>query len=90
MTARGWSLRELYRTLDTPGETPLRSAQAHLDAAVRAAYAMPPDADLLAFLLALNLELTAKEKDGKTITPPGLPLPENERVAFVTTDCITI
>ena len=58
--------------------------------AVRAAYGMSADADPLAFLLALNLELAAKEKDGKTITPPGLPLPESERAAFVTTDCITI
>ena len=90
MSKLGYSLRDLYRTLDTPGTNPLRDAHTDLDAAVRAAYGMPADADPLAFLLALNLELAAKEKDGQTITSPGLPLPENERSAFVTTDCITI
>ena len=86
----GYSLRDLYRTLNTPGANPLRDAHARLDDAVRAAYGMSADNHPLAFLLALNLELAAKEKDGKTITPPGLPLPESERAAFVTTDCISI
>ncbi len=84
------SLRDLYRILEEPGANPLRDAHARLDGAVRAAYGMLPDTDPLAFLLTLNLELAAKEKDGKTIAPPGLPLPEQERAAFVTTDCITI
>ena len=88
MTARGWSLRELYRTLDTPGDNPLRTAQARLDAAVRAAYAMPPNADPLAFLLALNLALAAQERAGTPVVPPGLPLPEAEHAAFVTEDCV--
>jgi len=119
MAAHGWSLRELYRTLDEPGDNPLRTAHARLDTAVRAAYAMgsstrssatsPPDP--LAFLLALNLELGAKEssgagkpaagspkgqrggaeqKAGEKLTPPGLPLPEKERAAFITEDCIKV
>jgi hypothetical protein len=37
MAANGWSLRDLYRTLDPPGTNRLRDAQAALDAAVRAA-----------------------------------------------------
>ncbi len=90
MTKLGYSLRTRYRTLEEPGANPLRDAHARLDAAVRAAYAMPKDADPLAFLLALNLELAAKEKAGEPITPPGLPLPESERAAFVTADCITV
>ena len=53
-------------------------------------YGMSAEDDPLTFLLALNLELAAKEKDGKTILPPGLALPESERAAFVTIDCITI
>ena len=40
MAANGWSLRDLYRTLETPGTNRLRDAQAALDSAVRAAYAM--------------------------------------------------
>ena len=88
MDKLGYSLRALYRTLEEPGANPLREAHTRLDAAVRAAYTMPEDADPLGFLLALNLELAAKEKAGEKITPPGLPLSETERIAFTTEDCI--
>ena len=84
----GYSLRSLYRTLEEPGANPLRDAHARLDDAVRAAYAMPRKADPLAFLLELNLALAAREKAGEAVTPPGLPLPEPERAAFVTDDCV--
>ena len=95
MAQLGYSLRELYRTLDTPGANPLREAHTRLDTAVRAAYGMPEEkrgaaTDPLAFLLALNLTLAAKEKAGDKITPPGLPLPEADRAAFVTDDCVRI
>jgi MmeI, N-terminal domain len=73
-----------------PGHNPLRDAHARLDAAVRAAYGMPADADPLAFLLELNLTCAAKEKAGEKITPPGLPLPPNEHSKFVTNDCIKL
>ena len=79
MTAHDWSLRELYRTLDEPGDNPLRTA-----------YAMPPKADPLAFLLALNLTLATKERAGEKITPPGLTLSEGERAAFITPDCVQV
>ena len=90
MAQLGCSLRELYRTLEEPGANPLRAAHAALDAAVRAAYGFPAKADPLATLLALNLALATKEKSGAPITPPGLPLPESERAAFVTQDCICV
>ncbi len=45
----------------------------------RAAYAMSRDADILAFLLQLNPTCAAKEAAGESITPPGLPLPVDER-----------
>ena len=88
MARMGWSLRDLYRTLDDPGANPLREAHARLDAAVRAAYAMPKDADILAFLLELNQQCAAREAAGHPITPPGLPLLPEEHGAFVTEDCI--
>jgi hypothetical protein len=88
MTANGWSLRQLYRTLDEPGDNPLRTAQARLDTAVGTAYGMPAKADPLSFLLELNLACAAKEKAGETITPPGLPLPLDEHAVFITGDCI--
>jgi hypothetical protein len=65
MAADGWSLRDLYRTLETPGSNRLRDAHAALDSAVRAAYGMAKDEDPLAFLLRLNLDLAAKETKGK-------------------------
>ncbi len=88
MAAHGWSLRQLYRTLDEPGDNPLRTAQARLDTAVGTAYGMPAKADPLSFLLELNLACAAKEKAGETITPPGLPLPPEQRAEFMTGDCI--
>jgi hypothetical protein len=73
MAAHGWSLRDIYRTLDGPGDNPLRTAHARLDTAVRTAYAMPKPADLLAFLLALNLDLAAKESSGARKPAAGSP-----------------
>ena len=90
MAKLNYFLRQLYRTLEEPGANPLRDAHARLDAAVRAAYGMPPAADPLAFLLDLNLTLAAKESAGQKITPPGLPLPESGRPAFITEDCIRV
>ena len=90
MAKMNWSLRDIYRTLEEPGANPLRDAQARLDEAVRAAYGMPEDADILAFLLALNQACAAREAAGEPITPPGLPLPANEHTAFITDDCIRV
>jgi SAM-dependent methyltransferase len=88
MRRLNYSLRDLYRTLEQPGDNALRNAHARLDAAVRAAYAMPADADPLAFLLELNLACAAREKAGETITAPGLPLPSKDQDAFITDECI--
>lgn len=88
MRKLNYSLRDLYRTLQQPGDNPLRDAHARLDSAVRAAYGMPADADPLAFLLELNLACAAKEKAGEKITPPGLPLPAEQHAEFISADCI--
>ncbi len=80
-----YSLRQLYRTLEQPGDNPLHDAHARLDAAVRTAYGMPEDAEPLAFLLGLNLACAAKETSGETITAPGLPRPLQEARASLAT-----
>ena len=89
MEKNGWSLRELYKTLETPGDNKLRDAQDALDTAVRAAYGMKANEDILAFLLKLNLELADKETKDKPITPPGLPAFAAQPAEFVTDDCVT-
>lgn len=88
MTENNWSLRELYRTLDTPGKNPLRDAQDVLDAAVRAAYGMKAKEDPLAFLLALNAEMADREASMQPVTGPGLPPCVKDAAEFVTGDCV--
>ena len=82
------SLRDLYRTLELPGKNPLRDAQDALDAAVRAAYGMKPKDDPLAFLLALNKEVTAREAAGEAVVAPGLPPCVTDAGPLITDDCV--
>jgi SAM-dependent methyltransferase len=90
MDANNWSLRELYKSLETPGENRLRDAHTNLDAAVRTAYGMKPGEDILAFLLKLNLELAEKETKGEPITPPGLPAFVVKPKEFISSDCVSV
>lgn len=73
MAAHGFSLRDLYRTLELPGQNSLKGAHEKLDAAVRNAYGMKKRDDPLAFLFTLNQELVRKEKAGEAIIGPGIP-----------------
>jgi hypothetical protein len=68
-----YSLRELYRDTDGPGDHPLDDAQDALDDAVRKTYGMRANADPLRFLFDLNLLLAEKEQRKEAITGPGLP-----------------
>ena len=89
MTESGLTLRELYQMVDElPGANPLRDAHARLDAAVRATYGMSVSEDPLAFLLDLNLTLTAAEEEGRPVVGPGLPLSVQDASRLVTDDCI--
>jgi hypothetical protein len=90
MATNGWSLRELYRTLETLGSNRLRDAHAVLDAAVRSAYGTKAGEDILAFLLQLNLKLAEMESGGQSITPPGLPQPISNLADFTSLDCIHV
>jgi hypothetical protein len=84
------SFRELYRSVELPGVSPLKDAHAALDSAVRAAYGMSSNADVLAFLLGLNQALALDEASGKAIQGPGLPPSVPDRTPFVTTDCVKV
>jgi len=88
MTENQWSLRELYRTLDLPGDNPLRKAQAELDAAVREAYGMKAKDDPLKFLLELNFEVADRETKSLPIVAPGLPPVVKNASEFMTDDCV--
>ena len=88
MATNGWSLRALYRALETPGTNRLRDAQAALDTTVRTSYGMMDTEDTLAFLLRLNLELAEKEARGEPITRPGLPNFHPKPAQLVTDDCV--
>lgn len=69
----GWSLRELYRSLDIPGANALEDSHKVLDEAVRAAYGMGKRDEPLSFLFKLNQELKRKETALLSIVGPGLP-----------------
>ncbi len=89
MNENKWSLRELYRHAEAPGENPLTTAQNKLDAAVRAAYGMNAKDEPLAFLLALNGELAAHEAANQSIIAPGLPDKWAKDTAFFSNDCMS-
>jgi hypothetical protein len=81
-------LRALYRTLELPGANPLKDAHAALDVAVLAAYGFSAKRDLLAQLLALNLEVAARIARGEPVTAPGVPGNYPDPARLVTPDCI--
>ncbi len=81
-------LRAVYRTLELPGKNPLKDAHAALDAAVLAACGFSPKSDLLAQLLALNLEVAARIDAGERVTAPGVPATYPDPSQLITDDCI--
>lgn len=87
MQRHGWSLRSLYRALETADAEPLRHAQHALDVAVRSAYGRE-HLDVLDLLLALNHELAARDEH-HPIQGPGLPA-FTSPASFITPDRITI
>jgi hypothetical protein len=81
-------LRALYRTLELPGANPLKDAHAALDAAVVAAYGFSAKKDLLAQLLALNLDVAARIEKGEPVTAPGVPANYPDTSKLLTEDCV--
>ncbi|MBN8911044.1 MAG: class I SAM-dependent DNA methyltransferase [Rhizobiales bacterium] len=86
----GRSFRELYRTLETPGDNPLRDVHEELDTAVRGAYGMTKSVDPLAFLLSLNFEVAEREAEGGDVQGPGLPSTAKNPEKLVTDDSLTV
>jgi hypothetical protein len=84
------SLRELYQVMEETPVNPVSEAQDRLDAAVRSAYGMKPNEDILALLLDLNLTLAEGEARGEVILGPGLPPYIDKPQEFTTQDCISM
>jgi hypothetical protein len=82
------SFRELYRSLELPGNHPLKGAHAELDEAVRGAYGMTKTEDPLAVLLELNARVAAAEASGETVQGPGLPSFINDPSSYITAECV--
>jgi hypothetical protein len=81
-------LRAVYRTLELPGDNPLKDAHAALDATVLAAYGFDPAGDLLAQLLELNQSVAARIDAGEPVTAPGVPAIYKNPQQLISTDCI--
>jgi type II restriction/modification system DNA methylase subunit YeeA len=90
MSAHNMSFRALYRTLDTPGQNSLRTAQEKLDKAVMAAYGIKAKEDILSFLLDLNFKVQERENNSLVVVAPGLPpcVKEIDVNNFITDDCV--
>ena len=85
----GQPLRELYRTLELPGEHPLKDLQIVLDQAVRNAYGVSLLANPLAVLMELNETLAASELKKQQIVGPGLPKIDGlKKTDLVSLDCL--
>ncbi|MDE2749306.1 MAG: N-6 DNA methylase [Chloroflexota bacterium] len=82
------SLRSMYQSLEEPGDNPLRTLHATLDAAVLAVYGFDPDRDILEQLLALNFEVAARIEAGEQVTAPGIPSDYPNPDELVSDGCI--
>jgi hypothetical protein len=81
-------LRAVYKTMELPGNNPLKDAHASLDAAVMDAYGFSKKIDLLKQLLELNLEVAERIESGKNVTAPGIPSCYSDHTKLITNDCI--
>ena len=84
------TLRQLYRIMDDTPDNPVSEIQARLDNAVRDAYGMSHDADILQFLLTLNGKVYEKEQLGEKVQGPGLPAKIKDRSTVISHDCVKI
>ncbi|MBN1565973.1 MAG: class I SAM-dependent DNA methyltransferase [Anaerolineae bacterium] len=82
------TLRDMYRSLELPGKNPLRDLHDILDAAVLAAYGFDPEGEVLAQLLALNLQVAARIEAGESVTPPGIPPGYPNPADLISAGCI--
>ncbi len=73
MEQKQWGITKLYNAYFDEPASQLYKLHKQLDALVLQAYNFSPDDDLLEKLLALNLELAEKEKNGEAVVGPWDP-----------------
>jgi hypothetical protein len=81
-------IRGLYRSLEMPGQNPLKSAHAALDDAILAAYGFSAKPPILDQLLETNRLVAEEISAGRTVTAPGVPEKYKNRDSLLTTDCL--
>lgn len=90
MREHHYTLRQLYRIMDDTPDNPVSELQNLLDNAVREAYGMSRDADILQYLLNMNRRLYEREQKGEDVFGPGLPEKIKDKAALVSDDCVRI
>jgi hypothetical protein len=88
MTKTGYTLRQLYKILESPGKNPLRDLQDNLDDMVRKAYGMTENDDVLEYLFCLNQYVSDRENNNLEVLGPGLPPFINDKSSFLSDDCV--
>ena len=88
MEKNKFCLRDIYKTMETTPNNPVSEIQVKLDNAVREAYGMSPEDDILEFILKLNKKCHDREVAGKEITPPGLPKSVKDPQKYISQDCV--
>lgn len=88
MQKYNYTLRQLYRFMDDTPENPVSEIQARLDKAVREAYGVNMETDILQYLLNLNGRLYEREQRGESVQGPGLPNKVKDKSAVTSTDCV--
>jgi hypothetical protein len=88
LTGNQGGLRAIYRTLELPGKSALKSAHAALDAAVLDAYDFDANADLLEQIHRLNAEI-ANTGEQRRVLGPGVPKSYSTPAQLVSNDCVT-
>lgn len=81
-------LRDVYRDLEIPGNHVLKNIQDELDDAVRNAYGMKSEDELLQFLFELNQWAFKREQSGKDVTGPGVPNGVDKSKVVISHDCV--
>jgi len=87
MLKNDWGLKDLYQTLELPGDSILKNAHKNLDEAVRKCYGFKKG-DVLQNLLDLNFEISKNEELGLGVQSPGMPDCVKSVSGFIYDDCV--